>query len=165
MPGIVIPAGDNNQVSLKGIGVVFKISGKETGGAFSVVEHPIEPGKLVVPHMHTREDEFSYVLEGEIGARIGDQEYHLCRGSYLFKPRGIPHTFWNPGPAPARLIEFVSPSGMEDYFTELAAILGTAGPPDVSKIMQLYARYGHTPDGMEWIPELSAKYGVRLTGQ
>ncbi len=165
MPGLVIPPGDNQMVSLKGIDVVFKISGEQTGGAFSVVEHPIEPGRLVMPHTHTREDEFSYVLEGEIGARIGDQEYHLCRGSYLFKPRNIPHTFWNAGPAPARLIEFVSPAGMENYFAELAEILGKQGPPDVDKIMQLYARYGHTPDGMEWIPELSAKYGVRPTGQ
>ena len=57
-----------------GLGVVFKIEGHETGGAFSIVEHPIKPRALVIPHVHEREDEFSYVLEGEIGARIGDQE-------------------------------------------------------------------------------------------
>jgi uncharacterized cupin superfamily protein len=55
------------------MGVVFKISGEQTSGLFSVVEHPIEPGRFVRPHIHTREDEFSYVLEGEIGFGIGDK--------------------------------------------------------------------------------------------
>jgi uncharacterized cupin superfamily protein len=55
-------------------GVVFKLSGADTGGAFAVVEHPIEPGRLVLPHVHRHEDEYSYVLEGTIGARVGDHE-------------------------------------------------------------------------------------------
>jgi len=57
-----------------GMGVVFKVSGADTGGAFAVGEHPIEPGRLVLPHVHVREDEYSYVLEGTIGARVGDHE-------------------------------------------------------------------------------------------
>jgi uncharacterized cupin superfamily protein len=52
--------------------VVFKLSGVDTGGAFAVVEDPIEPGRLVLPHFHLHEDEYSYVLEGTIGARVGD---------------------------------------------------------------------------------------------
>ena len=61
-------------VRLGGLGMHFKLYGQDIGGAFSIVEHPVEPGTLVTPRMHPCEDEFSYVLEGEIGARVGDQE-------------------------------------------------------------------------------------------
>jgi hypothetical protein len=85
--------------------VVFKVSGVDTGGAFAVVEHPIEPGRLVPPHVHLHEDEYSYVLEGTIGARLGDHEVVAGPGSYLFKPRGLMHTFWNAGPASSTAVE------------------------------------------------------------
>lgn len=66
---IVMEPDEGETVWLGGLGVIFKIAAEETGGAFAVVEHPIEPGRLVPPHIHEREDELSYVLEGEIGAR------------------------------------------------------------------------------------------------
>jgi uncharacterized cupin superfamily protein len=59
-----------------------------------------------------------YVLEGTIGARVGDREVVAGAGSYL-KPRGL-HTFWNAGPGPARLLEVIAPAGFETYFAELA---------------------------------------------
>ncbi len=161
MEGVLVAPGDSHLVPLIGLGVSFKISGEQTGGLFSVVEHPVEPGTLVRPHMHTREDECSYVLEGEIGAQIGDQVFRAGPGSYIFKPRGVPHTFWNAGPAPARLIEIITPAGLEHYFAELSEILGASRPPDFAKIANLYARYGCADAKLEWIPELEAKYGVR----
>jgi mannose-6-phosphate isomerase-like protein (cupin superfamily) len=100
VPRFVVKPGEGRSVSLGGMGVVFKVSGVDTGGAFAIVEHPIEPGRLVLPHVHLREDEYSYVLEGTIGARVGDHEVTAGRGSYLFKPRGLMHTFWNAGPRP-----------------------------------------------------------------
>ncbi len=165
MKAIVVPPGDARSVWLGGIGVVFKVSGQETGGQFSVVEHPIEPGRLVPPHMHTREDEFSYVLEGEIGVRIGDQIFQACQGSYIYKPRGIPHTFWNAGVKPARLIEFITPADFEKYFKEFAELFQSGGPPDRAKHRELHARYGVKEESMDWIPELTAKYGLKLLGQ
>jgi hypothetical protein len=63
VPTLVVRPGEGRSVSLGGMGVVFKVSGADTGGAFAVVEHPIEPGRLVLPHVHLREDEYSYVLE------------------------------------------------------------------------------------------------------
>ena len=71
---IVVKSDEGRSVWLGGLGVVFKLSGADTGGAFAVVEHPIEPGRLVLPHVHRHEDEYSYVLEGTIGARVGDHE-------------------------------------------------------------------------------------------
>ena len=91
VPTLVVRPGEGRSVSLGGMGVVFRVSGADTGGAFAVVEHPIEPGRLVLPHVHLREDEYSYVPEGTIGARVGDQKVTAGPGSYLFKPRGLMH--------------------------------------------------------------------------
>ncbi|MBJ7610570.1 MAG: cupin domain-containing protein, partial [Candidatus Dormibacteraeota bacterium] len=77
-----------------GIGVVFKLNGADTGGSVSVVEHPFEVGALVPPHMHTREDEYSIVVEGHIGFRSGDREVVLGPGGYITKPRNEMHAMW-----------------------------------------------------------------------
>ena len=98
----ILTPSDGQLVWLGGLGIHFKLDGTNTQGAFSVVEHPLEPGALAPPHTHSREDEFSYVLEGTVGVMLGDQEFLVSSGSYIVKPRGIPHAFWNPGPEPAR---------------------------------------------------------------
>jgi mannose-6-phosphate isomerase-like protein (cupin superfamily) len=67
----------------------------------------------VPPHLHTREDEYSIVTEGQIGFRSGDREVVLGPGGYITKPRGELHTMWNAGPEPARMIEVISPAGFE----------------------------------------------------
>ena len=89
---------------LGSIGVQFKLSGTQTSGAVSIVEHPFPVGALVVPHLHTQEDEYSIVTEGEIGFRSGDREVVLGPGGYITKPRGEMHTMWNAGQVPARMI-------------------------------------------------------------
>jgi quercetin dioxygenase-like cupin family protein len=159
----MISPGEGEQLQIgPGLGVVFKIEGQETGGAFSIVEHPIEPRQLVIPHVHEREDEFSYVLEGEIGARIGDEELTAGPGAYVLKPRGIPHTFWNPTDRPARILEIISPAGFEMFFRELGSMLA-AGEPDIAALMAMGARYGNAGDQgqMEWIPDLMQRYGLK----
>ena len=104
------------------IGVVFKLWSADTGGAVSVVEHPFPVGALVPPHLHTREDEFSIVTEGEIGFRSGDREAVLGAGGYITKPRGELHTMWNAGTTPARMIEIISPGGFEGFFRDGVAL-------------------------------------------
>ena len=115
---------------MPGVGVVFKIDGVDTGGALSIVEHPFAVGALVPPHVHTREDEISFVLEGEIGFRSEDQEVVLGAGGYIIKPRGEVHAMWNAGSTPARMIEVISPAGFEGFFRELTDMtdVGAAGP-------------------------------------
>ena len=95
-----------------GVGVVFKIDGEDTGGALSIVEHPFAVGALVPPHIHNLEDEYSIVLEGEIGFRSNDREVVLGPGGYIIKPRGEVHAMWNAGSTPARMIEVISPAGV-----------------------------------------------------
>ena len=126
----MVEPGEGASVWLGGIGVDFKIPSELTGGAFSIVEHPLEPGRLIPPHIHYREDELSYVVRGEIGVRIGDRDYVAGPGSYVFKPRNIPHTFWNPGPEPARLIEIISPAGFERFFAELGELAASCPPEE-----------------------------------
>src|SRR5665647_3667216 len=90
-----------------GVGVVFKIDGEDSGGALSIVEHPFAVGALVPPHIHNLEDEYSIVLEGEIGFRSNDREVVLGPGGYIIKPRGEVHAMWNAGSTPARMIEVI----------------------------------------------------------
>lgn len=150
-------------VHLGGIGVQYKIPAEVTGGVFSVVQHPVDPGVLVPPHTHSREDEFSYVIAGEVGVRLGDHVFTAQAGDYVVKPRGIPHTFWNSQLDPALILEIISPPGFDQFFREMAAILADGREPDFDRIAELGQRYGvtfHT----DWVPELSATYGVTLLG-
>src|SRR6266581_4552264 len=110
---------------LGSIGVRFMIDGAETEGGFSLVEHPMSPRALAAPlHRHSREDEFSFVLEGRMGALLGDEVVEAGPGELVFKPRNQWHTFWNAGDEPCRILEVISPAGFEKYFRELAAMGG-----------------------------------------
>ena len=157
-----IQPGSGEAVNLGGLGVVFKLSGAETGGAFAIVEHPLRPGALAAPpHTHAHEDEISLVLEGEIGVLIGDEVFAAAEGSYVVKPRGVPHTFWNARPAPARVQEIITPAGFEGYFREVAEILAGSPEPDIPRLIGVAARYGVTMH-MERVPEITQAHGVRL---
>ncbi|MDQ4126978.1 MAG: cupin domain-containing protein [Actinomycetota bacterium] len=159
---LVVAAGEGEVVLGGGFGVVSKVSGKETGGAFSIVEHPLEPGVLgAPPHIHSHEDETSFVIEGEIGVLIGEEEFRAGADSYVLKPRGVVHAFWNPGPEPARVLEIISPAGFEVYFEDLAGVLSAGGPPDLGRISEIAGGYGLTFD-MERVPELLERHGLRL---
>jgi quercetin dioxygenase-like cupin family protein len=162
-----LEATGGKSVALGGLGVQFKLWGDQTQGRLAVVEHPMDAGRLVPPHVHANEDEYSYVLQGEFGVRIGDLETTVGPGSYIFKPRAIPHTFWNAGPEPARLIEMISPAGFEQFFDRLADIYAAAGSglPDQKAIGELAARYSLSFTNPEWIPELKSKYNLKLLGE
>ncbi len=140
-----------------GIGVKFKITGDETGHAFSIVEHPVQPRTLVPPHLHHDTDEYSYVTEGKFGARIGDQILLANPGDYVLKPRGIPHTFWNPTDKLSRLVEIISPAGFEKFFAE-AGLLFQNTVPEFEKVKTLAAKYNTSLGWDEWVPELTKRY-------
>jgi mannose-6-phosphate isomerase-like protein (cupin superfamily) len=162
----VIRPAEGQSVWLGGIGVEFKVPGELTGGAFSVVEHPLEPGRLIPPHIHHREDELSYVLAGRIGVRIGDDEYDAGPGAYVWKPRGVPHTFWNPGPEPARLLEIISPAGFERFFAEVGELAQTTPADELAERRAEVAHaYDHHFVHPEWVDDLKARYGLRLLGE
>lgn len=142
-----------------GVGVHFKIDGADTGGALSVVEHPFDVGALVRPHVHTREDEISIVLEGQIGFRSEDQEVVLGAGGYIIKPRNQVHAMWNAGSVPARMIEVISPAGFERFFRGFAD-LNDAGPIDLAAVAGLAAEFGLPYADPDWLPDVIARYNL-----
>src|SRR4026209_1610813 len=128
---------DRKAGNLGAVGVRFMIDGEESGGGFSLVEHPIPPRHLAAPyHRHTREDEYSYVLEGSMGALLGDEVVHAEPGDLVFKPRDQWHTFWNAADTECRILEIISPAGFEKFFDALAD-MNEAGPPDPEKLVEL----------------------------
>src|SRR5438552_9975543 len=121
----VVGPRDGKAGFLGSIGVRFMIDGDEARGGFSLVEHPMSPRALAAPvHRHNREDEYSYVLEGRVGALLGDEVLIGGPGDLIFKPRGQWHTFWNAGEEPARILEIISPAGVEQLFSELIDLGG-----------------------------------------
>jgi quercetin dioxygenase-like cupin family protein len=157
----IIGPADGKTGQLAAIGVRFMVDGAESGGGFSLVEHPMPPRVLAAPlHRHSREDEYSYVLEGRVGALLGNEVVYGEAGDLIFKPRGQWHTFWNAGDEPARILEIISPAGFEAYFAEMTE-LPLDGPPDVEKIAEIAARHGLELD-FESIPALVQAHGLRF---
>lgn len=142
-----------------GLGVAFKLWSADTGGSISIVEHPFAPGVLVPPHLHTREDEFSIVTEGEIGFRSGDREVVLGPGGYITKPRGEMHSMWNAGDVPARMIEVISPGGFEHYFHAMTELVKD-GPPRGEDVLALAEKYGLEFGEPDWLPDVIERYGL-----
>ena len=144
--------------------VVFNygIGAGETDGRLSMLEVTIPPRTLIKPHTHTREDEFSLVLAGTIGLRTGDDTVEeVPTGSWLVKPRSVPHAMWNLSDQPARVLEVVMPGGLERYFEEIAPVLREHGPEWTQRYDALAEAYGLTILD-DWTDELSAKYGIKL---
>ena len=148
---------------LGSIGVRFMISQADSGGGFSLVEHPMSPHALGAPlHRHSREDEYSFVVEGRVGALLGDEVVIGAPGDLIFKPRHQWHTFWNAGDTPARLLEIISPAGFEKYFAELVA-LGGSTKVDPPVLGALARKYGLETDPKS-IPLLVERFGLKFPG-
>lgn len=151
----VISAGDGASFDFGGLGVQWKIDAADAGGRFSVVHHPIAPRALAAPlHYHHNEDEYSFVLEGTLGALLGDEVVTAGPGTWVFKSRGQWHTFWNAGDVPCRIIEVISPGGFEDYFREVAAAWG-----DAEAFGRISAKYELDLD-LESVPGLCERFGL-----
>jgi mannose-6-phosphate isomerase-like protein (cupin superfamily) len=157
----ILSAGDGKAGFLGSIGVRFMIDGRESGGGFSLVEHPMSSRALGAPlHRHANEDEYSYVLQGHVGALLGDHVLEARPGDLIFKPRRQWHTFWNAGDEPARILEIISPAGFEQYFAELVALGGSrAASPQA--LRSLGDRYSLEVDPQS-IPDLLARFQLRL---
>jgi len=143
------------------IGVRFMIDGHEADERFSLVEHPMSARALAAPlHRHMREDEYSFVLEGRMGALLGDEVVEAGPGDLVYKPRNQWHTFWNAGDEPCRILEIISPAGFERFFQELVDLGGIAqATPE--QFLELTERYGLEVQP-ETIPELLERFGLRM---
>ena len=159
-PKLVEP-GQGKIVMLYGVRFDYKVESADSGGGLAVLQVDIPAGTLVKPHNHTREDEFSLILAGTVGVRLGDRVMEAGQGAYLVKPRGTPHAMWNASSEPATVIEILSPGGLEAYFEELAPVLRHEGGTGPQQYYELAQRYGITIQD-DWIEELEQTYGVKL---
>ena len=154
---IAIAPDSPERAEFGGLGIVWKIDGAHTGERFSVVHHPLAPRALAAPlHRHTREDEYSYVLTGTLGALLGDEVVTAGPGTWVFKPRNQWHTFWNAGDTPCEIIEIISPAGFEDFFRELAKVWASG---DLSPMGELAQRAGLDMDPTS-VPGLCQRFGL-----
>jgi quercetin dioxygenase-like cupin family protein len=157
----LLSAPDRPSARLQHIGALLMISGQTAGGAFSVVEHPIDPLSLAAPyHTHSREDEYSIVLEGEVGFALDGDVIVGRPGDTIFKPRNVRHSFWNPGSAPARILEIISPAGFEKYFFEVGEVFAAPGPLDTAALGAIAAKYGLKME-RESAPALIEQHGLK----
>lgn len=146
------------------IGVRFMIDGVDAGQRFSLVEHPMSARALAAPlHRHSREDEYSFVLEGQVGALLGDEVLIGKPGDLIFKPHNQWHTFWNAGDEPARILEIISPAGFEQFFRELVSLGGITRVASQT-LSDLCERYGleMQPDS---VPGLLERFGLKFPGE
>jgi len=145
-------------VRLGGIEATVRIEGAPSAEAFALLELRLAIGAFAgAPHIHTREHGFSYVVSGELAAMVGERTVRLGPGEVLFKPRGIAHTFWNPGPSRALLLELIAPAWLASWFFDVAAAFPAEGrgARDPRDVFALGRPYGLVyPGTQEYFAEL-----------
>ena len=142
-------------VYLFDLGTAYLVEGE----SFALVEHTLPPRALGSPlHRHANEDEYSYVLEGRLGAQLGDEVVEAGPGELVRKPRGQEHAFWNAGDEPLRFLELISPGRFANYFRELAPPLAAG---DHAAVQEIAARYELEID-FATIPALAERHGLNV---
>jgi quercetin dioxygenase-like cupin family protein len=129
------------KLNVLGIPMVIRIHGRDTGGGVSVVESLDLPGGGPPPHIHHNEDETFQILEGEYEWTVGGETFVATKGTMIFAPRGVPHTYRYLGTAPGRLMCVITPSGFEGFFEEIAAMTQEQ-QQDIPKVMEIGRSYG-----------------------
>jgi quercetin dioxygenase-like cupin family protein len=142
-------ASEGRKFEIAGMPVTLKITGKESGGACTVVETTLPPYfSGVYPHVHQQTTEVIYLLSGALAFTLGEETVIARQGSIVHVAPGVVHRFWNPTATPATYLAFLSPGGFEQYFVELSTLLAhePAWPPaDLSQIEALGMKYDQFP--------------------
>lgn len=138
--------------------MTVKATAASTGGAYGLVESLIAPGFSPPLHVHHKEDEAFYVLEGEVTMQCGDRTFLATAGAFVFLPRDVPHTFVVEGDEDAHMLTLLSPGGGERFFIEGGRApegpgLPPPGAPDVAKLRELGPRFGNEILGPPIAPE------------
>jgi quercetin dioxygenase-like cupin family protein len=136
-------------VAVVGDSYRFLVVGEQTGGALAMMDFVVPPNHGPPPHVHHRENEIFYILEGEIEFIVAGQTLRRKAGETLLAKRDIPHTFRNATTANARMLVTVTPAGLEDFFLEVGALLpgpDAAAPEptqaDIARLVATAPKYG-----------------------
>jgi mannose-6-phosphate isomerase-like protein (cupin superfamily) len=120
--------------------LTIKVAGEDTDGAYTIIQEVSPPSGGPPLHLHHREDEAFYVLEGEYEVHCGDERISATPGTFVFAPRKIPHTFRNVSPGRGKVLAIVTPAGIEKFFEELSEA-ANQGPLDLGRVRAIAERY------------------------
>ena len=140
--GYALPAGEGERIWIVGDTMTLKATAAGSGGSLMLLENLTAPGGGPPPHVHTREDEFWYVLDGTFEIRIGDEVHTVGPGGFAYAPRGTVHNFRNVAETPSRVLVGFAPGGMDGFFRESgrpATDDGPAPPVDDDEIARTMA--------------------------
>jgi len=126
--------------------MTIKATGESTNGQFGLTEALVPPGFAPPMHIHHREDESFYVIEGELTVRCGDDTFSAKPGTFVTLPRGVPHGFVVVSETPVRMLNLMTPGGGERFFVDagrpaLTGGMPPAGPPDIERLKQASMKY------------------------
>ena len=149
MPGISAPpfhpiltdAGSGNTFTMLGTTMRLMASAASTGGRYTVIEQVTPPGWGPPRHIHSREDEIFYVLEGSYELHVGDEQRIVSAGASAVLPCNIPHGFRNVASTSSRLLFVIAPAGLEEYFLIVAKC---SPPPNPAQLVELARPFGLT---------------------
>jgi quercetin dioxygenase-like cupin family protein len=150
-PAQLIQLGAGDGPAFSAVGDVYRIlaTGAQTSGVYTLAESRVLPGGGPPPHIHHREDESFFVLEGEITFTLGDKKVLGKPGSFIQGPRGIPHAFKNESQSPARMLIHITPAGFENFLAEIAQRMPSfdsppapVTPADIEKLLAVTPKYG-----------------------
>ncbi|MBK8503555.1 MAG: cupin domain-containing protein [Saprospiraceae bacterium] len=137
----VVKSGQGRQFNVLGHSITSILAKQDTGGHYYVFECVTPPGLGIPPHVHDREDELIYVVEGQFSIMLGDKNFTASAGDEIYFPRHIPHAFQNTGSKAGKTLWTVIPGGnFEEFFDKLAAL--PVGAPDLQLVGQIFAKYG-----------------------
>jgi mannose-6-phosphate isomerase-like protein (cupin superfamily) len=142
MDPVVVTPGEGQSISpIGGDQSFWKAKGAQTGGAFAMMEQSVPPGHGPRRHVHHREEESFYILEGEFGFEVGDRTFVVGPGTFVLGPRDVPHRFWNAGQTTGRFLLIMSPPGLEPFFEEFSRVMADS-PDDKVRQAVVAGRYG-----------------------
>ena len=141
MTPIQVPDDGGKKVNILGIPMVIRIHGRDTGGVVSAVESHDVPGGGPPPHIHSREDETFQVLDGEYEFKVDGQSFMAKKGTTIFAPRGIPHTYRYLGKVPGRLMCIITPAGFEGFFDAVGA-LTSEQQQEIPRVIAIAKQFG-----------------------
>jgi uncharacterized cupin superfamily protein len=149
-------------IHFDGMDIHLKLTGRDTSGAFSIVEFHLEPKTLGTPvHIHHREDVFLFILAGELVMEIEAQIHILECGQWVKIPRGTGFAAWNQGDVTVRFLEIVQPAGFEQKYLELNEMLTSGEPIQFKTVRALELKYGSETD-FQSIFDLSEQYDLQF---
>ncbi len=129
-------------LDLLGQPALMKLTAADTGGAVAVMHLTVPELSGPPLHRHSREDEWFYILEGELMIVIDDQRFAAAAGASVFAPRGTAHTFQNFRDEPAQLLIMVTPAGVDQFFEDMSLMNKGLAQPDFAALERLMQTYG-----------------------